>query len=89
MAQDVGMHGVNVLWCLSHLVWLVFEASIPTCTCFHEGKLFLTLYKVTPALFYINWRPQTDFPLYIIILTMRFIYHYNYAIQVNNIYHIY
>ena len=26
--------GVKVLWCHSHLVWLVFEASIPTCTCF-------------------------------------------------------
>ena len=25
--------GVNVLWCRSHLVWLVFEGSIPTCTC--------------------------------------------------------
>ena len=31
--------GVKVLWCHSHLVQLVFEASIPTCTCFHEGKL--------------------------------------------------
>ena len=27
--------GVNVLWCCSHLVWLVFEGSIPTCVCFH------------------------------------------------------
>ena len=26
--------GVKVLWCHSYLVWLVFEASIPTCTCF-------------------------------------------------------
>ena len=26
--------GVKVLWCDSNLVWLVFEASIPTCTCF-------------------------------------------------------
>ena len=25
--------GVNVLWCRSHLVWLVFEGSIPTCAC--------------------------------------------------------
>ena len=24
-----------MLWCHSHLVWLVFEGSIPTCTCFH------------------------------------------------------
>ena len=35
--------GVKVLWCHSHLVWLVFEASIPTCTCFYEGKLFVTM----------------------------------------------
>ena len=28
--------GVNVLWCHSHLVWLVFEGSIHTCTCFHS-----------------------------------------------------
>ena len=27
--------GVKVLWCHSHLVWLVLEASIPTCACFH------------------------------------------------------
>ena len=41
MAQDVGM---VVLWCHSHLVWLVFEASIPTfaCTCFHERKVSVT-----------------------------------------------
>ena len=26
--------GVKVLWCHSHLVWLVFESSIPTCTYF-------------------------------------------------------
>ena len=25
---------VNVLWCHLHLVWLVFEGSIATCTCF-------------------------------------------------------
>ena len=36
--------GVKVLWCHSHLVWLVFEASIPTCACFHEGKLFVTFF---------------------------------------------
>ena len=29
--------GVNVLWCRSHLVWLVFDDSIPTCA---FGKLF-------------------------------------------------
>ena len=26
--------GGKVLWCHSHLLWLVFEGSIPTCTCF-------------------------------------------------------
>ena len=38
MAQDVGMvwNGVKVLWCHSHLVWLVFEGPIPTCACFHS-----------------------------------------------------
>ena len=36
-------YGVKVLWCHSHLVWLDFEASIPTCTCFHEGKRFVTV----------------------------------------------
>ena len=36
--------GVKVLWCHSHLYSLVgFEGSIPTCTCFPEGKLFLWL----------------------------------------------
>ena len=25
-----------MLWCRSHLVWLVLEGSIPTCTCFHS-----------------------------------------------------
>ena len=28
--------GVKVLWYHSHFVWLVFEGSIPTCTCFHS-----------------------------------------------------
>ena len=27
-------NGVKVLWYHSYLVWLVFEGSIPTCTCF-------------------------------------------------------
>ena len=35
--------GVNVLWCRSHLVWLVFEGSIPTCAGFSFGKLFCDL----------------------------------------------
>ena len=34
--------GVKVLWCCSHLVWLVFEGSIPTCACF-QLKTFLLL----------------------------------------------
>ena len=33
--------GVNVLWCRSHLVWLVFEGSIPTCACFHLENYFI------------------------------------------------
>ena len=32
------------LWCHSHLVWLVFEVSIPTCTCFpSENFLWLVI----------------------------------------------
>ena len=38
MTQD----GVNVLWCRLHLVWLVFEGSIPTCTCFPLENFFET-----------------------------------------------
>ena len=47
MAQDVGM--VEVLWCHSHLVWLGFEGSIPTCACFHSENfcdLFLLSFFV-------------------------------------------
>ena len=40
MAQDVGWW--KVLWCHPHLVWLVFEGSIPTCACFHSEKFFVT-----------------------------------------------
>ena len=39
--------GVNVLWCRSHLVWLVVEGSIPTCTCFHSENFFVTLHIQT------------------------------------------
>ena len=35
--------GVKVLWCHSHLVWLIFDASIPTCTCF-PSENFCDLY---------------------------------------------
>ena len=34
--------GVNVLWYRFHLVWLVFEGSIPTCACFHSENFFVT-----------------------------------------------
>ena len=34
--------GVKLLWCRSHLVWLVFEGSIPTCACFHSENFFVT-----------------------------------------------
>ena len=40
MAQDV----VRVLWWRSHLVWLVFEGSIPTCACLHlASKIYCDL----------------------------------------------
>ena len=39
MAQDVG-NVLKVLWCHSHLVWLVFEGFIPTCSFFFQ-KTFL------------------------------------------------
>ena len=34
--------GVKVLWQQSHLVWLLFEGSIPTCACFHTENVFVT-----------------------------------------------
>ena len=40
MAQDVGM--VESIAVSSHLVWLVFEGSIPTCACFHSENFFVT-----------------------------------------------
>ena len=42
MAQDVGMVHVEVLWWHSHLVWLVFEGTIPTCACLYLAKKFVT-----------------------------------------------
>ena len=36
--------GVQVLWCHSHLVWLVFESSIPTCACFHSENILWLVY---------------------------------------------
>ena len=38
--------GVKFLWCHSHLVWLVFEDSIPTCASFHSENVFLRLYYI-------------------------------------------
>ena len=43
MAQDC-RDDVNVLWCHSHLVWPVFEGSLPSCTCFHSEKNFVAGY---------------------------------------------
>ena len=34
--------GVKLLWCCSHLVWLVFEDSIPTYACFHSENFLVT-----------------------------------------------
>ena len=34
--------GVNVLWCCSHLVWLVFEGSILTFACFYSENVGVT-----------------------------------------------
>ena len=38
--------GVNVLWCRSHLVRLVFERSIPNMRLFSFGKLLVTCYTL-------------------------------------------
>ena len=40
--------GVKVFWCLSYLGWLVFEDSIPTCTCFCSENFFVTLSRCFP-----------------------------------------
>ena len=51
--------GVNVLWCRSHLVWLVFEGSIPTCACFHLENFFVTcIYMVRAYSVYIYILPH-------------------------------
>ena len=42
-------------WCHSHLVWLVFEGSIPTCGCFHSEDFFVTC-RYTPSVFCSNVR---------------------------------
>ena len=40
--DTVGM--VKVLWCHSHLVWLVFEGSISTCADFCSGNLITSIF---------------------------------------------
>ena len=49
--------GLNVLWCRSHLVWLVFEGSIPTCACFHSENFFVTLFQSAAIS---KWSPTGD-----------------------------
>ena len=39
-----------MLWCHSHLVWLVFEASNPTCACFHFRKNFCDFFYIQATL---------------------------------------
>ena len=56
MAQDVG-DGVNVLWCRSHLVRLVFECSISTCACFHSENFFVTC---SCCFFFLNSRERRE-----------------------------
>ena len=36
--------GAQVLWCHSHLAWLIFESSIPihVLACFHSENFFVT-----------------------------------------------
>ena len=34
--------GMKLLWCHSHLVWLVFEGYILTCACFRSENFFVT-----------------------------------------------
>ena len=40
--------GIKVMWCHSHLhvVWLVFDGSIPTCTCFRSENFNSTIHVV-------------------------------------------
>ena len=44
--------GVKVLWCRSHLLWLVFDASIPTCTCFPSENVLWLVYGLSILLTY-------------------------------------
>ena len=47
--------GVKVLWCHSHLVWLVFKASIPTCACFPSENI-LTCFCCIFIFFVLSFR---------------------------------
>jgi len=38
--------GVKILWWHSHLVWLVFEGSIPTCACLYLAKFIVIVFVV-------------------------------------------
>ena len=51
---------MKVLWCHSHLVWLVFEGSIPTCTCFHSENFFVTCFCFCSVLFLGMVREKRD-----------------------------
>ena len=54
--------GVKLLWCHSHLVWLVFEGSIPTCTCFHSENFFVTFTYNYTHLHGIKCEKESVFP---------------------------
>ena len=57
---------VEVLWCHSHLVWLVFEGSISTCACFHSENFcglfllgfFVALFRSGKREERWDWRPK-------------------------------
>ena len=49
--------GVNVLWCHSHLVWLVFEGSIPTYAC---SENFLVIFSMVLRAKEANEKPEVD-----------------------------
>ena len=49
--------GDGVLLCHPHLVWLVFEESIPTCACFHSENILVTFIIVHIFLSYIGMQP--------------------------------
>ena len=52
--------GVNVLWCHSHLVQLVFERSIPTCACFHSENFLVTCFCCFFLLFFFFYNTKIE-----------------------------